>query len=365
MISGATVLALLSSTNDARNATADLDSALAATVQSAGTQADGPHLSGWIRSRFAWSSDVDVSGDPGEQDLAGFNLDDVRLIFSGSAAPGWNYTISADAGDPAISDVTGAGQFGLLDAYVALALCDNAAVSMGRFSATFLWSAGIAENRHLFLDKSFLGEATDGRDVGVEFSGWSGPWNAWAAVQNGADSVGNDFALSARVSFRVFGDELPAQDGCCGLGDKQNLTIGVGWFDDANLDNGTAICADVFFAQGPWSASAELVDFDDDLRIDPLLNTKTGHMIPSAASPTGAQTPWNASLAYMFVPDQWEAGARYENIDDDADTSVLTAAVTRYVAQHSIKWTAQYDHSDSDTSTLEADTISLGLTVGF
>jgi hypothetical protein len=341
-----------------------LDRELDALALTATSQDKGPSISGWLRSRAAFSSDVDASAAAGSQDLAGFNMDDIRLVLSGSAAEGWSYTVSLEAGDPAISDASGSG-VGLFDAYATVALGDQAAVSIGRLSATFLWSSGIGENQRLFLDKTFVGEFWDGRDVGFEISGSAGGFRGWAAVQNGSDSVSEELALSARVSFHVLGDALPACEGSCGLGEARQLTIGAAWFDDTGLDEGTAIGADVFFASGRWSASAEIVDFGDDLGPVAAVNSSTGAVIPGAIGATGAQTSWNAALAFALVPDTWEIAARWQDLDDDAGTTIASASVVRYVAGHSIKWTAQVDSADSDDPALEVDTLAVGLAVGF
>lgn len=329
-------------------------------LASASPQPSGLALGGWLRTRYATSSDVTSGGN----DLGSFNLDDARLTFSGNVADGYDVVVSVEGGDPAISDVTSPG-IGLLDAYTAVKLGDSAAVYVGRFSVTFLWSAGIEDRRLVFLDHGFLGEATDGRDVGVEFSGAFDRFNWWAAAQNGSDANGNELALSARASVHVLGDSLCSSEGACGLGDDEHLTVGVAWFDDQNLDDGTAIAADVLFAKGAWSGIAELVDFQDDIRPDAAINTASGIVIPSGTAVTGAETPWNMSVAYMLVPDQWEAALRWQDLDDDADTTIVTAAVSRYTAGHNVKWTLQFDSASSDTATLDTDTLAAGLTVGW
>lgn len=337
-----------------------VDEALATTVAAAQAQSNGFAIGGWLRTRYATSSDVTSGGN----DLGGFNLDNARLTFSGNAAEGFDVFVSLEAGDPAISDAASPG-VGLLDAYTAVKLCDSAAVSVGRFSATFLWSSGIEDRRLVFLDRGFLGEATDGRDTGVEFSGAFDRFNWWVAAQNGSDAAGDELALSARASVHVLGDSLCGSEGACGLGDAEHLTIGLAWFDDQNLDDGTAIGADVLFAKSGWSGIAELVDFQDDIRPDAAINTSSGIVVPSGAAVTGAETPWNVSVAYMFVPEQWEAAVRWQDLDDDADTTIVTAAVSRYSAGHNAKWTLQFDSASSDTATLDADTLAAGLTVGW
>lgn len=342
-----------------------LDRELDALTASLAQPSTGPTIDGWIRTRYANSGDVDTDTvTPGSQDLGGFNLDNARVSITGQAAEGHAYTISFEAGDAAISDAAGTG-VALLDAYASIAVGDWASVSIGRFSATFLWSSGIEDRRLMFLDRGFLGEVWDGRDVGFELSGAVDRFNWWAAVQNGSDSMADEYALSSRLSVHVLGESLCGMEGCHGLGDDEHLTIGVAWFDDTGLDDGTAVGADALFAKGRWSSIAEIVDFDDDVRPGAAINTSTGAVIPSAASVTGAETPWNVSVGYMLAPDEWEIAARYQDLDDDDETTVATAALDRYVAGHDARWTLQFDHADSDAAALEVDVWAVGLTVGF
>jgi hypothetical protein len=329
----------------------------------------GPDFFGWIRSRWAMSEDVDASSAAGDQDLGGFNLDSVRLGLSGEIRPGYGYTLSFEAGDALVSDAGGAGGGGtvsLFDAYASIKLGERAGLTVGRFSATVLWNTGVEERRLLFLDRSFLDESWDGRDVGFELTGSAGPFNAWAAIQNGANGAGQDVAFSARASVHLLGDSLYSREGALGLApDEQHLTLGVGWFDDQALDDGDALGADLVFAKGRWSAVAEIVDHGRDIAPTPSLNPATGAVLPGSASATGAETPWSATVGYLLVPDKWELGLRWQQLDDDADTTAASAAINRYVAGHDAKWTLQLDTIDSDDPALEADTLAVGLTVGF
>lgn len=344
----------------------ELDALTASLAQPSAT----PSIGGWIRTRYANAGDVDTDTvAPGSQDLGGFNLDSARLFITGRAADGYGYTLSAEGGDGAISDAAGASVasdvLSLLDAYASVTLGDRGSASIGRFSATFLWSSGIEDRRLMFLDRGFLGEAWDGRDVGFELSGSVDRFNWWAAVQNGSDSTADEYALSSRLSYHVLGEGLRGVEGCNGLGDDEHLTIGVAWFDDTGLDDGTAVGADALFAKGRWSGIAEIVDFDDDVRPGAAINPSTGAVIPSAASITGAETPWNVSVGYMLAPEEWEIAARYQDLDDDDETTVVTAALDRYITGHDAQWTLQFDHVSSDAAALEADVWAVGLTVGF
>jgi hypothetical protein len=252
----------------------------------------------------------------------------------------------------------------VVDAYATVELGEIATASVGRFSATYLWNSAYEDRRLFFLDRSFLSEVNDNRDVGVELAGAIDRFNWWAAAQNGSDGAGEELALSARVSCNVLGESLPSSEGCCALGEAEHLTVGAAWYDDGNLDDGTALYGDVAFAKGRWSAIAEIVDFGDDVQPLPGVNSSTGVVIPVGSGALGAETPWDVMLAFMLVPDRWEIGTRWEDLDDDADTTIWTAALNRYFEGHDAKCTLQFSTADSDASANEADTIAVGLTVG-
>jgi hypothetical protein len=326
--------------------------------------ASGFEVSGWLRARGAWSSDFDA--DPvstGSQDLSGFNVDSARVAFSGSPAPGYSVNVSIESGDPLTSDTAGPG-VGLLDAYASVALDEHTTLSMGRYSGTFLWRTTLEERKLLFLDRSFIAEAWDGRDVGAELAGSFGRFDFYVGVQNGLDGAAEKLALNACACFSVLDNDLCLDESRLGLVDHKYLTFSLAWFDDPSLNDGTALGASVHAASGRWSAYFELVDSGDDLEFAPAMNTATGVVVPSAISPTGAQTPWSLMTGYLLVPDRWEIAARWQDLDDDDGTTIVTGAVDRYMSGHDAKWTLQLDSSDSDDSTLEALTVAIGLTVG-
>lgn len=337
---------------------------LAASGQGASDTAP-PTITGWIRTRYANSGDVDTDpASASEEDLGGFNLDNARIAISGSPIDGYGFTISLEGGDDLIAD-SSSTDVGIVDAYASVRFNEWVSASIGRFSSTVLWNTCVEERNLLFLDRSFLDEFWDGRDVGVELSGAVQRFNWWVAAQNGVDGAGDEYALSARASFHVLGDALIAQESCQALPDgEEHLTLGVCWFDDTELDEGRALGADVLFLKDRWSAVLEVVDFGDDLEPGLALNPATGALIPVGLTPTGSDTPWGVTVGYLLVPDQWELGVRLQDLDDDADSFALGGAVNRYITGHNAKWTAQIDSTDSDDEALDAVTLAIGLTVG-
>ncbi len=360
------VLAQSSGNTPAADEWPDLDREIDALSTSPSQERSGPQISGWLRARYATSSDIDLDTDAsGNQDLGGFNLDSVRLNIGGAAGGGYSYWLSLEAGNQALLDTGSARSVALYDAYATVPLGEHAQVIMGRFSSNFLWSTNIEERNLLFLDRTLAGENTDNRDLGVEFSGAVDRFNWWAAVQNGSDGVADEVALSGRASYRVFGEPFSMQEGGCDpTADATQLVVGAGYFDDPNLDEGTALGADVWFFHLPFSAYAEVVDWDDGIRPLPAIDPISGTLVPSGAGAAGCETSTSLTLGYVLSPSRWEIAARWQDLDDSADTSVLSAALDRYIAGHDTKWTLQLDTSSSDDPALEAVTIALGLTIG-
>ncbi len=342
-----------------------LDQEIEALAQ-ASTQAPAtPQVHGWITTQFAWSGDVDTSTAPGNQHLGGFDLDNARLIISGEAAPGIGYTISAEGGDPAVSDAAGTG-LALLDAVASVQLHEDLTLTTGRFSVTVLWTAGVEERYLLFLGRSYLDEVWDGRDIGFELYYHPGRFHAWAGVQNGFDGAGDELALNLRANYHLLGNAQYVYEGAQELeADEEHLTLGMGWFDDTSLDDGSALVGELGFAKGRWSAIGEVSDFGDDVQPTPVVNTATGFVIPSGPSAAGSQTAWGATLGYLLVPEAWEIAARFQDLDDAANTTVASASVNRYLAGSAAKVTLEYDIQSSDDPTLDVNTIALGLMAGF
>ncbi len=324
----------------------------------------GPHLHGFIRSRFAWSDDVDTDPGADEKDLAGFSLDNVRVSISGDAGHGFSYLVSVEAGDQLELDTFDGTGVGLLDAYVDVAVCDTVSVRTGQFCAMFLPEGCMEERYQTFLDRSFLGEIWDNRDLGVQVNGNFDKFHAWLAAQNGFDGQGDDFALSARASFDVLGQANCMQQCSMVNADATELSVGVAWFDDHSFEDGMMLGGDVWFHTGSWIAQAEIIDFDDDMQPGNAINPSTGTLIPGAGA-SFSETAWNASLAYLFPNEQWEVAGRFQDLDDDADTTIVSACVNRYVQGNDIKWTLQVDSANSDDDASESDAIAVGLTVGF
>jgi hypothetical protein len=340
--------------------------ALRASLESApdGAHPEGPHLSGFLRGRFAWSRDVDASANPGRQELAGFTLDNVRLQLDGKAGAGVAYRVSLEAGDQAQYDTFGGPGVDLLDAYATIDLCPNAQLMVGQFCSAFLWGCCNSERDLLFLDRTFIDENWDNRDVGAQLVLTADRLHGWVAAQNGFDGQGSKQAYTARVAFDAFGEGTCTSEGRCGV-DGDRLTLGAGWFDDIDLDKGRVVAADAHGVLGAFSAQAEIADYERDMRPGVAVNPATGALLPGTPTTTAAHRPWNATAAWLVVPDRWEVALRWQDLDDDAHTRIVSAGLNDYVAGREMRWTLQVDSAKSDDPALDVDAVSLGFTLAF
>ncbi len=317
----------------------------------------GPSISGFIRSSYAMSSDVQV----GANDLGGFSIDDARLIITGSIG---NYGVvfemdgSADpdlaVGGPfggltagvlgAYGATGGVGTVGVLDAYATFAITDQIKGQIGNFRPPFLASSLRNEDGMLFQDRTVLGQGFAFRDQGIQISGSFDMLNFALAVQNGGDGAGDKLVIAGRVSFTVMGNAPGKNEGALGQGDETSFTVGVGYYSDDSVTDGTAIAVDGQFGMGALSAAFEFVDLDVGF---------------------GDNTPFNVQVGYMVVPDEWEIAVRYEDFDSATDTTAITAGVNWYHNGHAAKWHLNYITITDDVAANEADIIQLGMTASF
>ena len=330
----------------------------------------GPKLGGYIRTSFRYATDEDAlfGGPPNDESEVGFKLDKVRIEVSGDLGQDYSYKVSFDLAT---------GTAVLKDAYVSWKMAETVKGTIGNFKKPFLRSAMINDKNLLFQERTALGGFFDARESGLMFSGSFDTIEWWIAGQNGPhddgtdffpnSKIGGDMNYTARIAANLMGSGVGKVEGAYGAGEETNLSVGLSYQDDQFLDDGTAIGVDAALTAGPFSISAELVDFDNGT--SDSFPSKTGNDLHWGSDNTfvstdpSDSTPWDATLSYMFT-DMYEAALRYEAADDDADTTAWTAGVNRYVQGHDIKWTLQVLHTDSDDTTNEIDEWTLGLTVG-
>lgn len=317
----------------------------------------GASVSAFIKASYGNSGDIQVGGN----DLGGFALNNARINFTGSVGD-YSLFIALEgaSGSPGIfggglGGVTSVGgPVGVLDAIASVNITDQIKGSMGQFRPAFLASSLRSEDNLLFINRTAQGDTWSFRDQGVMASGNFDQLGWWLGLQNGNDGAGNDLVITGRLTFTAMGTAQATTEGAYGATGSQNLTIGIAYYDDANVTDGTAMCADVYFNAGALSASAEIVDYDDGF--SDFVNNPT-----TAFSPLGGETPWDVAVGYMVVPDQWEAALRFEDFDDTDNTTAITAGVNWYRSGHAAKWQLNWTSTQSDNNNLEFDLIQVAL----
>jgi hypothetical protein len=331
---------------------------LASTQAPASTS--GVTINGFIRSSYQNSGDI--TAGPADNDLSGFSLDNARLHVTGTVGDYSLYVQLEGASDYEVPDdglipfplgqgaSTGGNVF-VLDAYGAWNISDQFKLTLGQFRSPFLGTSQLDENQLLFLDRTISGHLWADRDQGVMLSGQYDMLGWWIAAQNGLDGAGDDMAYSARVAFDAMGTQ-PKVEGAYGAAEGTNLGISAGYYqdDDSVQDDLAAWNIEAKFIMGPIYLYGSYIDHDDGYGV--LLGQAEGPAIMALQG------------SFMFVPDRWEAAVRWEDLDDDNDTSLLTFGVNYYAVGHDAKWQFNYVTSSSDDSDLEADIFGVGLTVG-
>jgi len=332
--------------------------------------APGPRIGGYIKTSFRYSDDEDaLFGAGNDEKEAGFKLDNVRIEITGDLGQDYTYKVSFDLAS---------GTASLRDAFLCWKIGENVKGTWGNFKKPFLRSALIGDKNLLFYQRTALGDFFSVRETGLMFSGTFDTVEWYIHASNGTfgdpitdtnSKIGDDFNFAARLVANLMGAGVGKVEGAYGAGDETNLTVGLAWQDDTNIDDGTAIALDAALTAGPFSLAAEIVDFDDGDSAGDFPNKAGGPLHYGSDNtladmdPAGA-TPWDITASYMFT-DQYEAGLRYQDADDDDDTNAISACVNRYVQGHDIKWTLEYLHTSSDVDTAELDEWTLGLTGGF
>src|SRR5262249_11159417 len=134
------------------------------------------------------------------------------------------------------------GTASLRDAYAKWKIAEGFNGKMGRYKTAFFQSGLISDYKTFFLERSGLGNVFDRRDLGLELGGKFDTIQFWAGAQNGGDGQGNEYLYSARVRANLLGEGAYNDcEGAYGAGPDTNLSAGIAWEDDGNLDKGAVV----------------------------------------------------------------------------------------------------------------------------
>jgi hypothetical protein len=329
-----------------------LDSYLAATGAGAAT---GPSMGALIRSS------IDLSGDEGygigaeQEDLTGLRFQDAMLWASGTLGD-FNWRLSFDfansTGEPNQSGADGIGGAALEDAYAQWNCCEQLRLTMGQYKCPPLRSSNTAKHGLLFIDRTILGDRFGAYSPGVAIDGNFDAFHWKLALQNGADGASEDVATTARVEYYLNGGVGNLEGAMGGKGDGVQATIGATYFDEGEVDDGSMLGADATVIFEQFSVAVEIADLDDDL----------GAM---AFGVSEGNTPWAVTGSWLTPSREWEVAARFQDLDDDDDTQVISGGLNWYHGGHNAKWQLNVsDYSSDAGDASEGTLIQIGLTVG-
>ncbi len=312
--------------------------------------ATGVSVSGFLRSSYASSSDIQVGTD----DLGGFSIDDAQIWVNGSIGD-FSVVVQSEASSSSntIGDVGGTGALSLLDAYASWKATEQLKVQLGQFRPAFLGSSLRNENNLLFINRSALGAEFAFRDQGLQLSGAFGMLNFAVYAQNGSDGAAKEMSYGFRVEATPMGT-ASNNEGVLGAADNASLTVGLGYLtNDGAVSDDISLGIDANFTMGVFGVSAEIVDLDKGATLS----------LPGGVGVVSDATPFNAAASFAVMPDQLELAVRYEDFDDSDNTTAITIGANWYLQGHAAKWQANYVTVAADTSANEFDLIQVGLTV--
>ncbi len=365
--------------NDSDWAQLDQDiQALSASVQ--GVEDGGISFGGRIRAIYANASDIPVTAN---SDLGGFSVRNARIYSEGAVTDGVSYRVEVDfAGGQdttfAVPDgmggfssvTTPGGQIGLLDAYLDIQVGAEVTARVGQFRGHVLRESLIESGNLFFVDRSIPAAVFSGRQAGVAVLGEFDQFHWGVTIQNGGDGVGDDlfFALRGDINLMESGTEL--MEGAYGVGDQSEATVGASYFSDEAVDDADGFAVDGSFATRQFSVRAAIVSFGDGFSAAGA--DQEGGAFNRALAGVGLadSTPFSLMGTFMLSEGTadygaWEVGARFQDLDDAADTTVIDVGANYYVNGHDLKYILNWTSVSSDVTAAEFDLIQLGVNARF
>ncbi len=300
-------------------------------------------------------ADDELSAVPNE-DVQAFRIYDAQLWFSAEVA-GYEAFIKLDAGEatafPLIPD-DGVQTIELRDAWIRKALADQVYLYVGQYKCPLVASGNVGDGGLAMIDRTRIGylfSFPGAYQPGVAITGDFGAFHGKIAVQNGADSKTDGLGIVARGEFKV-GQGAKQHEGALGA-QGFNGTFGVGYFKDdsdiAGSDFGSAVALDAYTTLDQFSLHAEILDADEELASRALGNV------------TEDATPFSATLGYL-INDQFEVFGRFQDLDNEADASIVGVGLNYYVQGHAVKW--QVNASQYDDDLIDGTILQAGLSIG-
>ena len=308
------------------------------SLSSSLTSAQGGGM-GWsalLRTTLTYSDDnIATGGGVGapQPDTFGWSFEDIDLAFWGSMED-VGFRISMDATNTTKLGGLAAG-FQLEDAYGWMRCGDMATALMGQHKANTLRSSTVNPEGLLFPNRTVLGSVFDNWNPGVSAFGAVEMLRWSTSVQNGGNGQQGDHVWTARFEYDL-GEGAGNTEGAMGAGDDLAATVGFTYLNDDAQDLGAGsddelYALDVWGTMGQIGFGAEVASIGDDLLLAPdedygRFATPIGLTLSESTTTLGGSTPWGFTVSFA-MNEQIEFGARYESLDNVADTTVTSLAV--------------------------------------
>lgn len=313
-------------------------------------------IGGLLRASLDLSSDdvYDVSGEH----MSGVRFQDAQLWVTAKTGM-FDVRVMAKAADSSAFPPSVQGEVDDLevrDAWVRGDVGNGLNVYAGKYKCPLVASANVDYGSLIMIDRTRIGQLFSGAGAyqpGAAITYDDDRFHAKLAVQNGADGVVDAYGMVARVEYKL-GSGAAYREGAYAAPEGTNATFGLGYFKDGSQiggeDFGSAVALDCYATLDAFSLHAEVLDMDEE-----LANKAVGNATEDA-------TPFSATVGFRFREDM-EVAVRYQDLDNDGETTLFGAGFNYYLSGHDAKVQAnvsQFEEGDED-----GVLVQLGLAVGF
>ncbi len=344
MVAGAAKAGDHEVTNDWTSLDREL-SGLASTLSNA-PDANGAKVNFWLKTNYL-NQDVHNAND-----TSGFQLQGVRITFSGDVAPGYSVKVQVE---------TASGTALIRDAYGTVKLCKEATLTMGNFKVPFLFSETDADEKGLFYERTGQGSLWTTRDIGAMVKAEIENFRIYGAATNGSDGPTERMFLDGKVAW----DSDPAnridkQEGGYGVNVPTHFTLATSYIDDDSTTDAQAWALEGEAVSGPLWVQAEYIDYQKGWANLPSFATGPG----AKSAKLGDTKPFDVQAGWM-LNENWELAVRSEFPDTGAAhrESVYGGGINYYVKGHDCKWQLDVIKVDSANASVDTTKIELGLTL--
>ncbi|HED66420.1 MAG TPA: hypothetical protein ENJ09_12815 [Planctomycetes bacterium] len=330
-----------------------LDSEINDLASSLAPAQGGANFAVLTRTALGYSTDDIATG--GGANTFGFDLNDIDLAFWGGAGD-FTYRVSFDLDG---------GSANLEDAFAQWACGDYANVQFGQFKPHVLRSGWVDPEKQLFIDRTVLGSTYDRWDAGArvfgetEGIGWS------LSAQNGATGISASH-LWVLGFFYNFGAGAGMWEGARGGNDELNATLGISFTNESGATPGPSDNQSTMIEfngnMGQFGFGVEWADIDNDDSGSPASDFGIDGVAGNLGI-MGDTSPYALTGSYLVTPDV-ELGVRYEDLDDNDSTTLLTLGASYYRSGNMAKWQAQITDVSADSPAVDGSYWQVGLTVG-